>query len=224
MKLSTPSRVVRYSIGAAVLAVGIAACVPTTPPATTTTTTESTTTTTESTTTTTEAPTTTTTSTTVPACVEQPGSATVGSVTLTVSQATCLEVGDVVTVSGSGYTTTGNLGTRAPFNGQPSGNYVIFGEFANVWQPSLGSAVAPSSTRKVITQKWALPDPTYSAATTIPNPSYVLIAPDGTFSTTLTIGAPANTNPNLGFATYGGSGATNAAEEILIPATWKPAV
>ncbi|MHB1138317.1 MAG: hypothetical protein ACYC2O_05115 [Microthrixaceae bacterium] len=199
MKLSSTPLALRFAVGAAALAIGAVACVPETPPTTTTSTTAS----------------------TVPVCAEQPGSATVGSVTLTVSQATCLEVGDVVTVTGSGYTTTGNLGGRPPFPGQPAGVYAIFGEFADVWQPSLGSAVTPSSTRKVLTQQWAIPEPTFTAAGGAP--TYVLLEADGTFTTELTISAAQGANPNLAFATYPGSGAVNAAEEILIPASWAPA-
>ena len=202
MKLSSTPKALRYAVGVAAIAIGAAACVPTTPPGTTTTTSE--------------APV------TVPACVEQPGSVTVGSVTLSASQVTCLEVGDVVTVSGSGYNTTGNLGTRPPFSGLPAGAYVIFGEFAEVWQPSLGNAVAPGSTRKSLTQQWAVPNPTFTNNTNGQLP-YVLLQADGTFSTQITIAAPTNTNPNLGFATYAGGGAINAAEELFLAASWAPA-
>jgi hypothetical protein len=201
MKLSSTPKALRYALGVAAIAVGAVACVPTTPPGTTTTTSEP--------------------PVTVPACVEQPGSVTSGSVTLTVSQATCLEVGDVVTVTGAGYTTTGNLGTRPPFAAQPAGVYVVFGEFATTWQPSLGTAVAPSSTRKSLSQRWAIPEPTFTASGG--QPPYALLESNGTFSVDVTIAAPTNTNPNLGVATYAGSGAVNAAEELLVPVSWAPA-
>lgn len=184
-----------------------AACVPETPPAptTTTTTTESTTTTTSST-----IP-------EEPVCEGEPGTASNGTATLTVSKVTCLEVGDIITVFGTGYSATGNLGTRAPFFNQPSGNYVVFGKFANVWRPSAG---APSSARVVPVQHWAIPEPTFTnAGGQLP---YILLAANGSFSTTLEITAINSTHPNLGFATYGGSGSVNANEEIFIPASFAP--
>lgn len=151
-------------------------------------------------------------------CVEEPGTVTSGPVTLTVSQATCLEPGDVVTVTGSGYTTTGNLGSRPPFAGKPAGVYVVLGELAETWRPS---ELAPGSARKVITQQWAVTDPTFSESTNQELP-YVLLAADGTFTSSLTVGEPTGSNPNLGFATYAGSGAVNAGEELLVPASWAP--
>ena len=178
-----------------------AACVPEPAPGTTTTT--------ESTTTT-EAP----------GCVGEPATATNGAATVTVSKVTCLEVGDEVTVSGTGFTTTGNLGTRPPFSGRPSGNYVVWGKFADVWQPSLGTAIAPPSGRTIISQKWPIPEPTFTfSGGELP---YVLLEADGSFSTTVTIAESSSTNPNYGFAVYGGSGSTNANEEFFFPGTFAP--
>ena len=169
------------------------------------------------------APVTTTTSTTIadPGCVPTSATATNGAATVTVSQVNCLEVGDEITVTGTGFTTTGNLGTRPPFPGMPSGNYVVWGKFADVWQPSLGTAVAPGSTRTIISQKWAIPEPTFTfSGGELP---YVLLQADGSFSTTVTIAEnTTSVNPNYGFAVYGGSGSTNAAEEFFFPATFAP--
>ncbi len=181
-----------------------AACVPDPAPGTTTTTTEATTTTVAD-----------------PGCVGVPATATNGAATVTVSKVTCLEVGDEITVTGTGFTTTGNIGTRPPFSGQPSGNYVVWGKFADVWQPSLGTAVAPGSTRTIISQKWPIPEPTFTASGgALP---YVLLEADGSFTTTVTIAEnTSSANPNYGFAVYGGSGATNAAEEFFFPGSFAP--
>ena len=169
------------------------------------------------------APVTTTTSTTIadPGCVPTSATATNGAATVTVSQVNCLEVGDEITVTGTGFTTTGNVGTRPPFFGQPSGNYVVWGKFADVWRPSLGTAVAPSSTRTIISQKWPIPEPTFtSSGGELP---YVLLEADGSFSTTVTIAEnTTSVNPNYGFAVYGGSGATNAAEEFFFAGEFAP--
>ncbi len=170
------------------------------------------------------APVTTTTSTTIedPGCVPTPATATNGTATVTVSQVNCLEVGDEITVTGTGFTTTGNIGTRPPFPGMRSGNYVVWGKFADVWQPSLGTSVAPGSTRTIISQKWPIPEPTFTySGGALP---YVLLEADGSFSTTVTIAEnTTSANPNYGFAVYGGSGATNAAEEFFFPGEFAPA-
>ena len=158
--------------------------------------------------------TTSTTSTTVAACVPEPATVSQGGVSLTVSQATCLEVGDEVTVTGSGYTTTGNLGTRPPLFGQPGGVYVLFGEFGDPWRPSEG---APSTNRRSIVQQWALPAPSYAVLAGMGQSGLVQMAADGSFTTTLTVAAPLGELPTVGIATYAGSGSVNAGEELLVP-------
>lgn len=193
VRTTARSRRIVAAVAGAALALVLAACIPPAPPTTTTTTTSS----------------------TVPGCVPQPGTVTQGSVTLSVSKATCLEVGDEVTVTGSGYTTTGNLGTRPPLLGQPAGVYVQFGEYQDVWRYSES---APSDARKQIAQKWALPSPSYELMGS--GAAYGHIQSDGTFEVTLTVGAPVGQNPNLGFVTYAGGGAVNAAEELFVPASW----
>ena len=137
-----------------------------------------------------------------------------------VSKTTNLKVGDQIVVWGSGFDPNANTGTRPPFSGQKSGNYVIFGRFQSVWQPSLGSTQAPSSSRHVIDQRWAVPaasraivDPTGT------NASYVTISPTGTWEAVLTVGAGTATSGSYGVYTYPGSGATNAAHELAVPVT-----
>lgn len=194
-----------------------AACVPETPPVATTTT-ESTTTTTEATTTTLPEE---------PVCEGLPATASNGAATLTVSKATCLEVGDVVTVAGTGFTTTGNIATRAPlganwptgsgYPARPAGVYANFGKFADTWRPSAGMT---GSTRTILVQTWPLPSVSY--ASLAGDGQAVEMNPDGSFSTTITIVDGVSANPNLGFATYAGSGAVNANEEIFIAASFAP--
>jgi hypothetical protein len=176
-------------VGVLLSAVGAtAACIPPQPPGTTTTT---------------VAPTT-----TVPANLTvdvSPGSTPTG---ITVHP------GQTVTVVGTGFTTTGNLGTRPPFAGQPAGVYVTFGRFADTWKPSAG---APSSARQIIEQQWALPPASYDALGGAAGT--VRMTPAGGFSVTLTPSPASGTNPNYGIAVYPGSGALNTAEEIFIPVT-----
>jgi hypothetical protein len=138
---------------------------------------------------------------------------------IVVSQTTGLHVGDTVTVWGSGFDPTANLGTRAPLSGQPAGAYAVFGKFANIWQPSTG---APTSSRTVLAQKWALGqssrsllDPTGTSA------AYATIDARGYFETTLQITASSAAG-NYGIYTYPGSGAVNAAYELAVPLTLAP--
>lgn len=195
LRTPTHRRVVAAVAGAA-LALVLGACIPPAPPTTTTTST---------------------TSSTVPGCVPEPATVTQGTVTLTVSQATCLEVGDEVTVTGSGYTTTGNLGTRPPLLGQAGGVYVLFGEFGDPWRPSQS---APSTNRKSIVQHWALPASSYAIMSALNQPGLVQMTPEGGFTTTLTIAEPLGQLPTLAIATYAGSGSVNAGEELLVPVSF----
>ncbi|TDC45726.1 hypothetical protein E1212_28445, partial [Jiangella ureilytica] len=68
-----------------------------------------------------------------------------------------LAYGDTIVVRGSGFDPGGNVaptGNRPPIPaGVPAGSYVVFGSFADTWQPSTG---APSSARTVGAQTWAL--------------------------------------------------------------------
>src|SRR5699024_8944856 len=79
---------------------------------------------------------------------------------LDVSKTTDLDPdGQTITVSGSGFDPNANTGTRPPLAGQPSGIYVVFGDFDTDWKPSDGIA---SGARRVIEQYWALPEPSFS--------------------------------------------------------------
>lgn len=136
---------------------------------------------------------------------------------ITVSKSTGLISGETVTVTGSGFGVTdegGPRGTRPPLAGKFSGVYVVFGTFLENWKPSAG---APSSARKVNSQKWVVnPDD----VATIGAAQGVAINPDGTFSLELVVtenfeGALAA--GNYGIYTYPGSGATYAPFETYTP-------
>lgn len=125
-----------------------------------------------------------------------------------------LNQGQTVTINGSGFTETGNLGVRPPFFNTPAGVYVVFGRFAETWKVSDG---APSSARQIIEQVWALPTPSYNQLGGLAGT--VEMGPGGTFSITVTVTEADGTNPNYGIAIFPGSGAINPAEEIFIPIT-----
>lgn len=133
---------------------------------------------------------------------------------IAVSATTDLVPGQTITVQGSGFDPTALTGARPPFAGKPSGVYVVFGKFADVWQPSTG---ALSAVRKVIDQKWALPEPTYSTVAGT-NSQYVPLAADGTFTTTLTVGT-SDAEGTYGVYVFPGSGASSAAHELEVPVT-----
>ena len=150
--------------------------------------------------------------------------------TVTVSQTTGIDpAGQTVTVTGSGFlqNAPATNGTRPPLAGKFGGSYVVFGSFLETWQPSLGTAVAPSSSRKVFTQKWGV-DAADTATIGGPNAGAIVIAADGTFSTELTLtrnDANALANGRYGIYTYGGSGLAYAPFETYTPITFSdPAV
>ncbi len=137
-----------------------------------------------------------------------------------VSKTDNLKVGDQVVVWGEGFDPSLNPGTRPPFSGLPSGNYVVFGRFQDVWKPSLGTAQAPTSSRHVIDQRWAVPPATrHTQDPNETNASYVNIDATGRWKAVLTVGAGTATSGNYGVYTYPGSGATNAAHEFAVPVT-----
>jgi hypothetical protein len=129
---------------------------------------------------------------------------------IVVSRTSDLHPGDTVIVWGSGFDPDANVGTRPPLSGQLSGVYAVFGRFADTWQPSAG---APSANRTVIAQRWALPEPSFSAMGGSSNPAFVEIDEHGTFTATLTV-AEGGTTGNYGVYTYPGSGAVNAGHEL----------
>ena len=129
-----------------------------------------------------------------------------------------------VTVTGTGFDPAANTATRPPITtGQPTGVYVVFGKFAEDWRPSDGAA---STVRKVVSQKWALPEPSYSQLKAS-NPGVadqlVLLNADGTFTADLEV-ATAETDGVYGVYTYAAGGATaNAAQELAVPVAFTPA-
>jgi hypothetical protein len=146
--------------------------------------------------------------------------------TVTVDKTVVNPAGDTVTVTGTGFDPTLAIGTRPPLSGQQSGTYAVFGTFLDVWKPSLGTTVAPSTARKVSTQRWAVPadklatiDPTSSGVG-------IVLSPEGSFTATLAVqrgftGALAN--GNYGIYTYGGSGAVAPSFETYTPITFEAA-
>lgn len=145
--------------------------------------------------------------------------------TVTVSKTTGIaRAGETVTVTGSGFLPSGTAtnGTRPPLAGSFAGAYVVFGKFANAWQPSTGAA---SGTRSVIQQKWAVPA---ASMATIggANAGAIELKADGTFTTELTLTATEANDlkaGNYGVYTYPGSGATYAPFETYTPVTFQAA-
>ncbi|WP_157416383.1 HtaA domain-containing protein [Agromyces allii] len=137
---------------------------------------------------------------------------------VTVSKTSELDpAGETVTVRGAGFLPAGSAttGTRPPLAGKFTGAYVVFGSFADGWQPSTGGA---SALRKVDAQKWAVQD---AELATIggANAGGIAIGTGGTFETTLTVrefeGALAN--GSYGVYTYPGGGAKYAPFETATP-------
>ncbi len=146
------------------------------------------------------------------ACVPPPTTTTEGA-TLTVSKRTGLDpAGEVITVTGTGFTATGNLGTRPPLYNQPGGVYVVFGSFGESWRPSQGGGQ-----RQVIDQFWALPGSSYDTISALGTGEAIRMNPDGSFSVDIEVSAADGNFDTLGIATYAGSGAVNSGEEILVP-------
>lgn len=156
---------------------------------------------------------------TAAACVPPaPSPPTVGAEISVSPEPAAVAAGTTVTVDGTGFTATGNLGTRPPFFNQPAGVYVVFGRFGDPWRPSEG---APASSRQVIDQVWALPAAQYAALGGASNPDLALMAPDGSFTVELELDEATGTG-DYGIVTYAGSGAVNSGEELLVPVTFAP--
>lgn len=134
-----------------------------------------------------------------------------------------------LTISGSGFVAnpTSNAANttqanRPPLSGKFGGLYVVFGKFANVWQPSGGAA---SSTRTVIAQKWGVANSTDLAAIGGTNAGGFVLNNDGTFSITIDVSVTdANDllSGNYGVYTYPGGGAKYASFETYTPVTFLP--
>ncbi|NOV98461.1 HtaA domain-containing protein [Isoptericola halotolerans] len=124
-----------------------------------------------------------------------------------------------ITVTGSGFDPTANISARQPVAvGQPTGVYVVVGKFAETWKPSDGAA---SAARTVISQKWALPEPSYTQVRNgFPNVAdqLVLMNDDGTFSVDLEVSTHDTVSGAYGVYTYAAGGAApNAAQESAVP-------
>ncbi|MGI9823504.1 HtaA domain-containing protein [Agromyces sp. Marseille-Q5079] len=137
---------------------------------------------------------------------------------VTVSKTSGLDPsGDTVTVRGAGFLPAGaaTTGTRPPLAGTFSGAYVVFGSFADGWQPSAGGAAA---LRKVDAQKWAVHA---SELATIggANAGGIVIGKGGSFESTLTVREfeGALENGRYGVYTYPGGGAKYAPFETATP-------
>lgn len=147
-------------------------------------------------------------------CFPDPGLPPTVGAAISVSKTVGIQPGDVITVSGTGFTPTGNIGTRPPLAGAPAGVYVVFGQFAEVWKPS-----ANAGGRTVLLQKWALPQSSIDALVAFPwnqDPDeFVTIGADGSWTAQITVPAFDPAGSGYGFAVYPGSGASNAGEELL---------
>ncbi|SDY82244.1 immunoglobulin domain-containing family protein [Herbiconiux ginsengi] len=149
----------------------------------------------------------------VPITVAQPAVPTV-----TVSKTSGLDPnGETITVTGSGFLphAPDTDGAGQPLSGF-GGAYVVFGKFADAWQPSAG---APSSARPGIDIRWGV----HAAdLETIGGASRgaIEITADGTFETTLTVKSGAfDKEGSYGVYTYAGGGAIYAPFETANPVT-----
>lgn len=129
---------------------------------------------------------------------------------------------ETVTVTGTGFDPAANISTRPPVTpGQSTGVYVVFGKFAADWRPSAG---APSSARTVISQKWAIPEPSKSqVGTAYPSqaPQLVELNPDGTFTAQVEVKTNTEATGHYGIYTYAAGGAAaNAAQELYLPVSF----
>ena len=127
-----------------------------------------------------------------------------------------------VKVKGSGFLphapeTSGN---RPPLLDQFGGAYVLFGSFADVWQPSAG---APATARNKVQQKWAVPADKVAAVGGDKAGAIVLTA-EGTFETELSLTfdeANAIAGGSWGIATFAGGGGMYAPFETFTKVTFK---
>lgn len=146
---------------------------------------------------------------------------------------------DVIVVNGSGFDPHSHprpANGRPPVTeGDPTGNYVVFGNFGASWQPSAGAA---STQRSVGDQRWAMTDATFGNLA----PNYVNgvrgqrieLATDGTFEAELTAKAASASPGSYGIYTFvAGGGANDAAQELALrlsyvdterPVTWTPSI
>lgn len=142
---------------------------------------------------------------------------------VTVSESVLSEDGEhEITVSGTGFKDDAVVASRPPLAGKNPGIYVIFGKFADEWQPSAGAA---STARKSISQYWAV---NAEDMETIGGSARgaIELAADGSFTTTFTVSKAqiddlaGDVEGNVGIYTYAGGGATHAAWETYQPITF----
>ncbi|MBC9953905.1 HtaA domain-containing protein [Leucobacter sp. cx-42] len=133
--------------------------------------------------------------------------------------------GDKLVIKGSGFDPYANrVGLPAgPIpNGSPQGTFLVFGEFADKWQPSQG---ANSSTRLMNkeSRKWLLAQDTFNNEVPdkhkeeIGSQLVILDPVTGSFTAEITLKAPATSldGGNYGIYTYaGGVGSVNAEQEL----------
>ena len=144
--------------------------------------------------------------------------------TVTVSKSTVVDAGELVTVTGAGFSPVGTAtnAARPPLAGKFGGVYVSFGKFASVWKPSAG---ATSSARPVGPGgKWVV---NAADVATIGGAAAggVAINADGTFSVQLLVKpgyAGEIANGNYGVYTYPGGGVAYPAFETYTPITFAP--
>jgi hypothetical protein len=146
--------------------------------------------------------------------------------TVTVSDSEIEEDGtQTVTVTGQNFDPALATGSRPPLAGKPSGVYVAFGKYADVWKPSESAASSARSNLGSAT-KWAA---LAADMTTIGGPAAgaVELKTDGSFTTELNIDkgaldttAVAATLKNYGIYTYPGGGASQPAYETYTPITF----
>lgn len=126
--------------------------------------------------------------------------------------------GATVTVKGTGFMDLA-LGNRPPLEGQPTGLYIVFGTFDDVWRPSEG---APASARRTVAedQMWVMP----AASRAILDPQNLLpnvftLEEDGSFTVTIPVSKIEGAG-TYAIAVYPASGAIKAEHEFLIPITF----
>ncbi|GAA2177012.1 hypothetical protein GCM10009847_01240 [Leucobacter tardus] len=139
--------------------------------------------------------------------------------------------GDTLVVKGTGYDPGSNVGGRGvPIPSTlPQGVYVVFGEFAQKWQPS---ANAPSDSRAIGAQRWALTESTVNSVpaqyqSTVRG-QWVELNADGSFEWHAKVADHDGKKPivegEYGVYTYPGGGVKNASQEQSVPVNFVQAV
>ncbi|WP_164512799.1 HtaA domain-containing protein [Leucobacter chromiireducens] len=130
--------------------------------------------------------------------------------------------GDTLRISGSGFDPASNVGGRGvPIPATlPQGNYVVFGSFAEQWQPS---GEYPAGSRSGGEQRWLLAE---SVLDQVPaqyqgmiRGQWAELAESGEFSFEMKLAKvpAAIEGGKYGIYTYGAGGVNNAAQELAFP-------